>query len=141
MSRGQPSKMTLKPPVRTSIPATSSEEEALKRLSALDEWTQEPSKDVAAAIAESASAPEPKPTPPPEPTEKPAKTPVAAFSYPWEGLPQGMGRQVNIRLPVDLYAKLKWLSSFGNGGATMTDIVVESVEKTVKKMLAERGVS
>ena len=138
MNRGQPSKMTLKPPMRAS--PTSTEEEALKRLSALDEWTQEPSKDVAAAITSTGSTALSLTNQAEEKPVKAAKTPVTAFSYPWEGVGQGTDKQINVRIPLELYAKLKWLTGFGNGGGTMIDIVIESLEKTVKKMLADRGI-
>jgi hypothetical protein len=114
----------------------------LQRLEKLQSWTEEPARAVAESLGqatEAAAAVEP-----PAAAQEPAQPSVpikraGQGALPWDGVPEDVYRQFNVRLPAKLAMQLKWLGDT-TFDTSMTKIVTESLHKTVKKMLAERGI-
>lgn len=120
------------PKIRTQPPSKSSQQDALARLEKLDAWTEEPSRDVAAAIGAEPHA------------ETPVVKPVAprkgrGGEFPWQDVPEGSERQLNVKAPADLHLKLKWLGDT-TYGTNMTQIIIDALQDVAKKMLKERGI-
>lgn len=154
MSNGQPR-------LRTLPPKSASQAEALKRLDALDEWSEQPAKDVAAAIVASQPAQASSASSTAQPTQasqatqtaepvkasKPAKkVQPAQPQYPWSTAGEGAQaggrpatRQFNIKVPEDIYLRLKWLGET-TYGTNMTQIAIEALAERVASMLKERGI-
>lgn len=120
------------------------QEEAKKRLQALDDWTAEPNKLPAHALVAPPeatqapiSAPELKKAPAaPHATEKPAEAP----KKPWEaanGESEGLV-SFNFKLPRSMALKLRYLGDT-TYGETMTSILIKTLGPRLDEMLQERG--
>lgn len=142
MKNGSP-KLRLRP----NPPRTSSGEN-LARLEMLEEWTEEPARLAAQALAWEGAAvesAEPKEAQTPDSEAKPIKKPARAAAepakenYPWSACRDEEVRQVNLRLPARLALQLKFLGET-TYGSSMNKIATESIQATVKKMLSERGI-
>ena len=138
MATGNLSKLSMRPP-SAGVKAMSVEEGA-KNLELLDEWTQRPAQEIAAAIGQGVEKQEEKPVeqavekPAPEEVKKPAKKKEAEM--PWEG---AVGvRPCTFRLPVELAEKLKYLGGT-TYGETITSIVIAALEREAKRLLKERN--
>ena len=120
------------------------QEEAKKRLQALDDWTAEPNKLPAHALPTTpeatqapVNAPEATeaPTPPPA-TQKPSE----AHRKPWEaanGEAEGLV-SFNFKLPRTMALKLRYLGDT-TYGETMTSILIKTLGPRLDEMLNERG--
>ena len=129
MNNGQP-KLRTRPP-------SGDQASTLARLERLNDWTEEPARAVAASIgaAPREAAPE-APEAAPGPAKPARKT---SGDHPWSDKPSDHYVQMNVRIPADLYAKLRWLGST-TYDSSMTKIVTDSLQKTAKKMLGERNI-
>lgn len=120
-------------PRLSAKPPGSSLSNDLERLERLNSWTEEPAR----AVAESLDA-EPKPAEEGRAVKPPKASPQQP-KMPWDDVPDDVHRQFNVRLPYKLAIQLKWLGDT-TFDSSMSKIVIESLEKTAKRMLAERGV-
>lgn len=62
-----------------------------------------------------------------------------AGEFPWQTVPEGSERQLNVKVPADLHFKLKWLGDT-TYGTNMTQIIIDALQDVAKKMLRERGI-
>lgn len=111
------------------------QEEAKKRLQALDDWTAEPNKLPAHALPTTPEATQ-APTSPPKATEKPPEAP----RKPWEaanGESEGLV-SFNFKLPRTMALKLRYLGDT-TYGETMTSILIKTLGPRLDEMLHERG--
>lgn len=120
------------------------QEEAKKRLQALDDWTAEPNQLPAHALPTTPEATQ-APTSPPEATEAPTLPPATekppkAPRKPWEaanGESEGLV-SFNFKLPRSMALKLRYLGDT-TYGETMTSILIKTLGPRLDKMLQERG--
>lgn len=128
-------------PVMSARPPVRSAESLLDDLDKVAVITEEPSRAAAQVLGEAkeVAANQVGQKTPRQPKEKPAAKGRAPT--PWEEL-EGVTvtQQTNFKLPVQLLAKLKFLSET-TYGETQTSIVRRAVEEAVAKMLKERGLS
>jgi hypothetical protein len=123
MKSGQPNK------IRSMPPSMRSPEQAMADLDKLQEWTEQPAKDAASAIAPKIE----------DVAAVAAQSPPAA-RYPWEDAPGAVEavKLVNFKIPIKLYLKLKYLGDT-TYGSSMTQIFVTAMEKETDRLLKERG--
>jgi len=115
------------------------------RLEKLMAWTEEPARAAAQSLD-----PQPVKNLDAEPDEpgkenreegravKPAAD-LRKEAYPWDGVPDDASKQFNVRLPLKLVLQLKYLGDT-TFDSSMSKIVQDSLQKTVKKLLAERNI-
>lgn len=120
------------------------QEEAKKRLQALDDWTAEPNKLPAHALPttpEATQAPTSAPKAAEEPTTSHAtEKPPEAPRKPWEaanGESEGLV-SFNFKLPRTMALKLRYLGDT-TYGETMTSILIKTLGPRLDEMLHERG--
>ena len=130
MATGNLSKLSMRPP-GAGVKAMTVDEGA-KNLELLDEWTQRPAQEIAAAIGQGAEKLEEMPAP--EEAKKPIKKKEAEM--PWEGV-AGV-RPCTFRLPAELAEKLKYLGGT-TYGETINSIVIAALEKEAKRLFKERN--
>lgn len=136
---------TPQPKLRTKPPKLPDAAAAMRRLEALDEWTEKPARDAAAALGERKE--EAKPS-----IEKPKAKPKKAADKkddkpseqgaPWDvidGGDNGSIKPCSFRLPMTIYKQLVWLSGT-TLGYDQTRIVKEALAEKIDKMLRERGI-
>lgn len=112
-----------------SAPPTRSAAEALAGLEKVQDWTEQPAKDAASAIASSIGV---------VVTETPLEPPVARF--PWDDALMGSAESVklvNFKIPMRLYLKLKYLGDT-TYDSSMTKIVVSTLEHEIERLLKDR---
>lgn len=119
--------LKLKPRLSAKPPGASTLNNDLERLERLNTWTEEPARAVADSLTKQD-----------EPEEE-GRAVKPAGKMPWDGIPDDLHRQFNVRLPYKLALQLKWLGDT-TFDSSMSKIVIESLQKTAKKMLADRGV-
>ena len=120
------------------------QEEAKKRLQALDDWTAEPNKVPAHALPTTPEATQ-APTSAPNIAEAPAPTPAPekppqAPRKPWEatnGEAEGLV-SFNFKLPRTMALKLRYLGDT-TYGETMTSLLIKALGPRLDEMLHERG--
>ena len=131
----------MRPP--SAVPVKNmTEEEGVKNLEALDEWTQQPAKEIANAIGQGADkvvekAPEGV-APVEQVVEQPKKVVAAKkaqATMPWENV-SGI-KSMTFRLPAELAEKLKYLGGTIYG-ETINSVATTALEKEVKRLLKER---
>lgn len=136
--------------LRSQPPSRQSGQDALKRLDALKEWTEEPARSSAEAIGAQPEEvkPELEPVSVVNSTPKPAQTPSKASKrsgvgdYPWQDasvVSSGLVKSMNFNIPMELYLKLKWLGDT-TYNSNMTKIIIEALEEKTHKLLKERGI-
>lgn len=132
MKHGQ-AKISVNPP-----PASQTQQDALKRLEKLSEWSEQPSRDVADAIKDT----DPEPTESPRVATKQKKKPEVS-AKPWDvaaDYAHGTGeplKSMNFKLPIELYMKLKWLGET-TFGTNMTKILTEALYEKTSQMIKDR---
>lgn len=138
MLSGNQSKLSMRPP---QAQKTMSQDEGLKNLQALDEWSEKPALEIANAIGQGAQASnavaavkiEELPAPKIEEKKASAKKQNA---MPWEGV-TGI-KSCTFRLPAELAEKLKYLGGT-TFGESINSIVIAALEKEVRRLLKERN--
>jgi hypothetical protein len=129
MKTSQPT-LSTRPP-RNPIDA----DEALRRLESVKDWTEQPSRDAAAALSpQGAEA-----TPRTDASAEVKQDAPVRTKMPWEeeGLDNGV-QSFNIRLPARLAAKVRFLGG-STYGHSINSIVNMAVATQVGAMLKERG--
>lgn len=146
MSSGNPfKKLSMRPPSAAPV-KTMTEEEGVKNLQALDEWTEKPAKEIASSIGQGAEEKpsenlEQKPLEKSETlVEQTAEQPKKVIAkkvqtMPWEGA-TGI-KSMTFRLPAELAEKLKYLGGTIYG-ETINSVATTALEKEVKRLLKER---
>lgn len=139
---------TQQPKLRTRPPKLPDAAAAMRRLEALDEWTEQPARDAAAALGERKEAAKPAAVPA-KPKTKPTAKPKKAVEKkaekqgaPWDVIEVKGGGSIqpcSFRLPMELYKQLIWLSGT-TLGYNQTRIVKEALTEKIDKMLKERGI-
>lgn len=115
-------------------------EKDLARLETLETWTEEPTRSAAAAISDSDTAQQ-------APQQLASSQIEQKGHYPWQDNNNAFKdasmvlKPMNIRAPIELHQKLKWLSDNRVDGKNLTRIIIEALEEKVEKMMKERGVS
>jgi hypothetical protein len=136
----KPGQLTTKP-LRVK-PENSGIEKDLARLETLESWTEEPTRNAAAIIADAVQDAAQKA--PQQPASKQAEQ---KKRYPWQDGNSAFKdasmvlKPMNIRAPIELHQKLKWLSDNRIDGKNLTRIIIEALEEKVEKMMKERGVN
>ena len=122
MKNGLQNKIRSAPPIRSAA-------EALAGLDKVQDWTEQPAKDAASAIAPSIDT---------VVTQMPAEPSVARF--PWDEALIGSAESVklvNFKIPMRLYLKLKYLGDT-TYDSSMTKIVVSTLEHEIERLLKDR---
>lgn len=132
-------KLTLRPK-----PVSASSDDALARLEILKEWTEEPARAAAEALEEEGNtAPAETKTQgavaPSRPKPKDELVPTWLQAVEWDSSSDKSQQQLNIKVPAELYTKIKFLCALP-GAPKIRDFVVECLERQVKKALAERNI-
>lgn len=140
------------PKLRT-MPPKAPESDALKRLQALETWTEEPAKAAAESIepaqmaagegaAEASVAQEAKAASTARQASKASSASKASQKVeteaPWGQAGEGV-RQLNIRIPDEVFVRLKWLGDT-TYGTNMTQLAIQAISEKVEAMLKERGI-
>lgn len=122
MKSGLQNKIRSAPPIRSAA-------EALAGLEKVQDWTEQPAKDAASAIAPSIDT---------VVTQTPLEPPVSLF--PWDDALMGSAESVklvNFKIPMRLYLKLKYLGDT-TYDSSMTKIVVSTLEREIEQRLKDR---
>lgn len=133
--------MSARPPMRSSA-------DVLKDLDSVSEITEAPSRAAAQALdgAGEGAQQEVKASPVAAPAAEASAAPAKGKGkdkpvMPWDELANSTAsQQLNLRLPVALLAKLKFLGET-TYGESQTSIVKKALEEKMARMLKERGLS
>lgn len=146
------------PSLKTRPPKAGTQDEALAKLDALEDWTKAPAASAAAAAELEGPAKPQKAArrreqqavidgaqPIQRKTPKARKPSVPASVKPWLSLLNEEGsaaaiKLMNFKCPIELFAQTRWLAQT-TYGYTMTRIIIEALQEKNEKMLKDRGLA
>ena len=133
-----PRRISMRPPTALAAPPITVEQ-GIAALEKVNAWTEEPVREAAAALVAPTEVAVPAVPAAVEavaaqPQTKPKK---GEPKMPWEDVGGGT-KQVLLRLPSELAAKLKYLGGV-TYGESMNSIAMNAIEREVKRMMKENG--